>query len=57
MTILEPLAGSVPAEWEKFDDRFDGIRGDHHLERLWTGGRWVEGPALWARSHHPRTAS
>ncbi|GAB3934548.1 SMP-30/gluconolactonase/LRE family protein [Kribbella albertanoniae] len=44
MTILEPLAGTVPAEWEKFDDRFDGIRGDQHLERLWTGGRWVEGP-------------
>src|SRR5690242_424588 len=42
--ILEPLAGTVPAEWEKLDDRFDGIRGDHHLERLWTGGRWVEGP-------------
>ncbi|MFI5729554.1 SMP-30/gluconolactonase/LRE family protein [Kribbella sp. NPDC051587] len=44
MTILEPLAGTVPAEWEKFDDRFGGIRGDNHLERLWTGGRWVEGP-------------
>ncbi|MGW6281825.1 SMP-30/gluconolactonase/LRE family protein [Kribbella sp. NPDC055071] len=42
--ILEPLAGSVPAEWEKLDDRFEGIRGDSRLERLWTGGRWVEGP-------------
>ncbi|NOL44722.1 SMP-30/gluconolactonase/LRE family protein [Kribbella sandramycini] len=39
------MAGTVPAVWEKLDDRFDGIRGDHHLERLWTGGRWLEGPA------------
>jgi gluconolactonase len=42
--ILEPLAGTVPAVWEKLDDRFAGIRGDRHLERLWTGGRWLEGP-------------
>src|ERR1700754_3313134 len=42
--ILEPLAGTVPAEWEKLDDRFEGIRGDSRLERLWTGGRWTEGP-------------
>ncbi|TDU88571.1 gluconolactonase [Kribbella voronezhensis] len=44
MTLLEPLAGSVPAVWEKLDDRFAGIRGDSRLERLWTGGRWLEGP-------------
>jgi gluconolactonase len=44
MTILEPLAGTAPAVWESLDDRFAGIRGDKLLERLWTGGRWVEGP-------------
>ncbi len=44
MTLLEPLAGTVPAEWQKLDDRFSGIRGDAHFERLWTGGRWLEGP-------------
>ena len=43
-TMLEPLAGTVPAEFEKLDDRFSGIRGDAQLERLWTGGRWLEGP-------------
>lgn len=42
--ILEPLAGTAPAVWESLDDRFAGIRGDKLLERLWTGGRWVEGP-------------
>jgi gluconolactonase len=44
MTLLEPLAGTVPAVWEKLDDRFQGLRGDQHLEKLWTGGRWLEGP-------------
>jgi gluconolactonase len=43
-TILEPLAGTVPAGFDKLDGRFSGIRGDTHLERLWTGGRWLEGP-------------
>lgn len=44
MTLLEPLAGTTPAEFQKLDDRFSGIRGDSQLERLWTGGRWLEGP-------------
>lgn len=44
MPLLEPLAGTVPAEWVRLDDRFAGIRGDSQLERLWTGGRWLEGP-------------
>ena len=46
-TMLEPLAGTVPAEFEKLDERFSGIRGDAHLERLWTGGRWLEGPVYY----------
>jgi gluconolactonase len=45
--MLEPLAGTVPAEFEKLDERFSGIRGDAHLERLWTGGRWLEGPVYY----------
>jgi gluconolactonase len=32
------------ATFEVLDERFRGIRGDRHLERLWTGGRWTEGP-------------
>src|SRR3712207_4376915 len=44
MSLFEPSAGTVPAMWEKLDERFEGIRGDKHLERLWTGGRWLEGP-------------
>jgi gluconolactonase len=43
-TIPAPLAGTVPAEFEGLDARFAGIRGDARLERLWTGGRWLEGP-------------
>jgi gluconolactonase len=42
--IPGPLAGTVRAEFVELDERFAGIRGDAHLERLWTGGRWLEGP-------------
>ncbi|WBQ04084.1 SMP-30/gluconolactonase/LRE family protein [Kribbella sp. CA-293567] len=52
MPLLEPLAGTVPAEWVKLDDRFAGIRGDSRLERLWTGGRWLEGPAYSAAGRY-----
>jgi gluconolactonase len=52
MSLLEPLAGTVPAEWVKLDDRFAGIRGDSRLERLWTGGRWLEGPAYSAAGRY-----
>ncbi|WP_020392536.1 SMP-30/gluconolactonase/LRE family protein [Kribbella catacumbae] len=50
--MLEPLAGAVPAEWVRLDDRFAGIRGDSRLERLWTGGRWVEGPVYSAAGRY-----
>ncbi|WP_328996639.1 SMP-30/gluconolactonase/LRE family protein [Kribbella sp. NBC_01245] len=43
-TIPEPLAGTAPAVFEKLEERFEGIRGDNQLERLWSGGRWLEGP-------------
>src|SRR5215831_5772879 len=33
-----------PAVIEALDERFRDVRGDAHLERLWTGGRWTEGP-------------
>jgi gluconolactonase len=52
MSLLEPLAGTVPAEWVRLDDRFAGIRGDSHLERLWTGGRWLEGPVYSAAGRY-----
>ena len=34
----------LTATFEMLDERFRGIRGDRHFERLWTGGRWTEGP-------------
>ena len=33
----------TPLGIEALDDRFT-CRGDEHWERLWTGGRWLEGP-------------
>lgn len=45
MTIVPgPVAETVPAEVVSLDDRFGPVRGDQRVERLWTGGRWLEGP-------------
>lgn len=38
-------AGRVEARFETLDERFGGIKGDAHLERVYDGGRWLEGPA------------
>jgi len=38
----------IPAEWEVLDSRFAGIGGDRSVARLFSGGRWLEGPA-----YHP----
>lgn len=35
----------IPAEFVVVDDRFAGTGGDRWLERVFTGGRWLEGPA------------
>ncbi|MEV0648833.1 SMP-30/gluconolactonase/LRE family protein [Phytomonospora sp. NPDC050363] len=35
----------IPVVYEQLDERFTAVRGDDYLERLWTGGRWTEGPA------------
>lgn len=36
----EPIA----VEWERFEPAFAGVNGDEWLERLFTEGRWLEGP-------------
>jgi gluconolactonase len=38
----------IPAEFEVLDPRFAGIGGDRSLAKLFSGGRWLEGPA-----YHP----
>ena len=35
---------TVPAVFERLDERFADCGGDEHLDRLFTGGRWLEGP-------------
>ncbi|MFZ0378395.1 MAG: SMP-30/gluconolactonase/LRE family protein [Solirubrobacteraceae bacterium] len=35
----------IRTELEVIDERFRGCQGDEWLERLYTGGRWTEGPA------------
>jgi gluconolactonase len=38
----------IPAEFEVLDPRFTSTGGDRSLARLFSGGRWLEGPA-----YHP----
>lgn len=37
-------ADTVPVSWEVRDDRLRTIEGDTRVERVFTGGRWLEGP-------------
>jgi gluconolactonase len=39
-----PVFETIPAQLEVLDERFRGVQGDERVERLWTGGRWLEGP-------------
>ena len=34
----------LPLELEVLDDRFADVHGDRHVQRLFDGGRWLEGP-------------
>jgi gluconolactonase len=43
------MAGErLAAVYESFDERFADVGGDHHVERAFDDGRWLEGPA-----YHP----
>ncbi len=42
------MSDLIPAEFEVLDSRFAGIGGDRSVARLFSGGRWLEGPA-----YHP----
>ena len=35
----------IEVRWERLDERFAAVGGDHRLERIFGDGRWVEGPA------------
>jgi gluconolactonase len=35
----------IRTELEVIDERFRGLKGDKWMERVYTGGRWTEGPA------------
>jgi gluconolactonase len=38
------LQDPVPAEWERLDPAFANVNGDEIVERIFTAGRWLEGP-------------
>lgn len=48
--MTERVAG---AKFEALDDRFNSLFAPHiHVERLWTGARWCEGPAWFAAGRY-----
>ncbi|MGH3588750.1 MAG: SMP-30/gluconolactonase/LRE family protein, partial [Pseudonocardia sp.] len=38
------LASPVPTQWERYDATFSKVNGDEWVERIFTAGRWLEGP-------------
>ena len=42
------MADLIPAEFEVLDPRFAGTGGDRSVARLFSGGRWLEGPGYHA---------
>ena len=42
------MADLIPAEFEVLDPRFAGTGGDRSVARVFSGGRWLEGPAYHA---------
>lgn len=43
--MAQPMNEVLPAEFVVLDERFAGTGGDRWLQRVFTGGRWLEGPA------------
>ena len=38
------LQDPIPADWERLDPAFERVDGDEFVERIFTAGRWLEGP-------------
>ena len=45
------LTDPIPTRWEQLDERF-AIKGDRMVQRLFTGGSWLEGPAYFAAGRY-----
>ena len=42
----------IKTNFEVLDERFGRCNGDEWMQRLWTGGRWTEGPAYFAAGRY-----
>lgn len=45
------MTDPIPTRWEALDERF-AVRGDRMVQRLFTGGAWLEGPAYFAAGRY-----
>lgn len=39
------MPDQIPAQFQVLDERFAGVGGDRFVQRVFDGGRWLEGPA------------
>src|SRR5690625_1870446 len=46
------LTDPIPTRWESLDDDRFSIGGDRMVQRLFTGGHWLEGPAYFAAGRY-----
>lgn len=46
------FSDAIAAQWERYDPAFAGVDGDEWIERLFTGGRWLEGPTYFPAGRH-----
>jgi gluconolactonase len=46
----DELRSPIPTAWERHDASFNGVNGDESMERLFTAGRWLEGPTYFPAS-------
>ena len=46
------MLDGIKTQFEVLDERFRSCQGDERTERLFTGGRWVEGPAYFAAGRY-----
>ena len=47
------FSDAIPLSWGRYDPAFAGVNGDEWIERLFTGGRWLEGPTYFPRGPLP----
>ena len=52
VNVAQPLTEPMRVTWERFDPAFEQVDGDEWVERVFTGGRWLEGPTYFSAGRY-----